>query len=125
MALADKDILIKPNSGSSDSDARIDFVGADASGKDTITLVAGYDGTIAAVSMEGTAGQLFSVSNDLTGTIFQVSDASGIPSLEILADGTIKLAEFGGTIEFGAPLTDQNGNTLTIYDSAGTVIWGA
>lgn len=124
MALSDKNILITPNSGSSDSDAKIEFVGADASGNDTIKMFAGFDGTITTVSMEGSGGQLFSVSNDLTGTLFQVSDGSGIPLFEILANGTVKLAEFGGDIEFGAPLKDQNGNTLVIYDSAGSIIWG-
>lgn len=124
MALADKDILITPNSGSSDSDARIDFVGADASGNDKITLVTSYDGTVTTISIEGSAGQLFSITNDLSGTLFAVNDVSGVPSLEIDADGTVTLAEFGGEVRIGAPFKDLNGNNLVIYDSAGSVIWG-
>ena len=125
MALADKDILIKPNSGSTDSDARIDFVGADASGNDTVTLVTSFDGTVTTLSIEGTAGQLFSITNDLTGTLFAVNDVSGIPSLEVDADGTVTIAEFGGSLVVGSPLKDGNGNTLVIYDSSGSnILWG-
>jgi hypothetical protein len=53
------------------------------------------DGTL---SFEGGNGQLFSVSDNLSGTIFSVNDISGIPSIEVLDDGTVKLAEYGGTV---------------------------
>ena len=44
---------------------------------------------LGALSFEGSAGQLFSITNDLTsGSIFSVNDVSGIPSIDVDADGT-------------------------------------
>jgi len=98
MALSDKDILITPNRGQTD-DPKIEFKGADASlGPQTITARV-YPTSNGTLSFEGSAGQLFSITNDLSGTIFSVNDVSGIPSIEVLDDGTVKLAEFGGTVE--------------------------
>ena len=87
MALTDKDILITPNDGSSTADPKTEFTGANSSASDTITLETQFDGSITTLSYEGSAGQLFSVSNDLSGTIFAVNDSSGIPSLEINNNG--------------------------------------
>ena len=58
------------------------------------------------LSFEGTAGQLFSVADGLSsGTIFAVSDISGMPSLEIDASGLIKLGEFDGFVGVGTSQT--------------------
>jgi len=40
------------------------------------------------LDIQGSQGQLFSVTDDLTGDIFTVSDISGIPILNVNADGT-------------------------------------
>jgi len=102
MANSDKDILITPNSGSSSADPKIEYVGADSSGNDTITVETLYDGTKATLSFEGSAGQLFSIVNDLTSDpIFSVNDVSGIPSIEVDSDGEIRLAEFSGNVGIG------------------------
>ena len=101
MALTDKDILITPNDGSSTADPKTEFVGADSSGSDTITLETQYNGSITTLSFDGSAGQLFSISNDLSGTIFSVNDNSGIPSIEVDNDGEIRLAEFDGNVGIG------------------------
>lgn len=42
----------------------------------------------AVLDIQGTQGQLFSVTDDLTGDIFSVSDISGVPILNVNADGT-------------------------------------
>ena len=102
MANSDKDILITPNSGSSSADPKIEYVGADSSGNDTITVETLYDGTKATLSFEGSAGQLFSIVNDLSSDpIFSVNDVSGIPSIEVDSDGEIRLAEFSGNVGIG------------------------
>ena len=41
--------------------------------------------------VQGTQGQLFSVTDDLTGDIFEVSDISGIPILKVNASGTVTI----------------------------------
>ena len=101
MALTDKDILITPNDGSSTADPKTQFTGANSSASDTITLETQFDGSITTLSYEGSAGQLFSISNDLSGTIFAVNDSSGIPSLEINNNGEIRLSEFDGNVIVG------------------------
>jgi hypothetical protein len=101
MSNADKNILITPNRGSTTADPKIDFVGANSltAGRTiTLNVLPISNGTL---SFEGSAGQLFSITNDLTGTIFSVNDVSGIPSIEVNADGTVSLAEFGGNVGIG------------------------
>jgi hypothetical protein len=54
------------------------------------------------LSWEGSAGQLFSITNNLTsGSIFSVNDVSGIPSIDVDANGTILFAPYGGNIGVG------------------------
>lgn len=100
MALSDKNIIITPNT-SQTADPKIDFKGASASlGAQTITLNV-YSTSNGTLSFEGSAGQLFSITNDLTGTIFSVNDVSGIPSIEVNADGTVSIARYGGNVGVG------------------------
>ena len=116
MALTDKNIVITPNIGSA-SDPQIVFSGADAStGPQNITVKA-YPQNNGTLSFEGSAGQLFSITNSLTGTIFSVNDISGIPSIEVLDTGAIRLAPFGGNVTLGS----TTAGTLAVpYTTAST-----
>ena len=61
---------------------------------------------VSAFDIHGSEGQLFSVTNNLTsGSIFSVNDVSGIPSIDVDADGTIQLAPFGATEFVGVGTT--------------------
>ena len=116
MADSDKNIVITPNISSSSDNPKIVFSGADAStAAQDITLYT-YPTSSGTLSFEGSAGQLFSITNDLTGTIFSVNDVSGIPSIEVDADGTIRLAEFGGNVLLGTA-TDDGTNLLQVDGS--------
>ena len=116
MADSDKNIVITPNISSSSDNPKIVFSGADAStAAQDITLYT-YPTSSGTLSFEGSAGQLFSITNDLTGTIFSVNDVSGIPSIEVDADGTIRLAEFGGNVLIGTA-TDDGTNLLQVDGS--------
>ena len=97
MADSDKDILITPNTGAA-ADPKIVFSSGATSG-DPITLSTVDDGTTSTLSFEGSAGQLFSISNDMSGTIFSVGDVSGVPSIEVDASGDVRIAEFGGSLK--------------------------
>lgn len=120
MANTDKDILITPNNGSSSADPKIEFKGADAStSAQTITATA-YPTNNGTLSFDGSAGQLFSITNDMTGTIFSVNDVSGIPSIEVDDDGTIRFAEYSGNVGIGEAspsykLHVNDGLTTTVY----------
>lgn len=112
MANSDKNIVITPNIGSTTADPQIVFSGADATlGPQNITLNA-YATSNGTLSFEGSAGQLFSITNSLSGTIFSVNDVSGIPSIEVLDTGLIKLAEFSGFVTYGvSPAVTAAGST--------------
>ena len=64
-----------------------------------------YELNSGTLSWEGTAGQLFSITNNLTsGSIFSVNDVSGIPSIDVDASGTVSLGAYGGNIGIGTTL---------------------
>lgn len=98
-----KDIIITPNRGSNTADPRIEFRGANTTVNTAITLQT-YPTSNGTLSFEGSAGQLFSITNDLTGSIFSVNDVSGIPSIEVYANGQIDMAAFGGNVNLNNPV---------------------
>ena len=97
MADSDKDIIIRPGTLLT-TDPNIEFKSGATSG-DPVTLNIEDDGTTTTLSFSGSAGQLFSMTNSFDGTIFSVNDVSGIPSIEVLDTGIIKLAEYGGYVQ--------------------------
>jgi hypothetical protein len=86
----------------------IQFVTED--GTQAITLTVLEDGTL---SFSGTSGQLFSITDSLTGSIFSVNDISGIPSIEVFDDGRVVFAESTGNVLIGT-ITDDGLNKLQI-----------
>jgi hypothetical protein len=70
---------------------------------------------------------LFSIVNRLgTGSIFSVNDISGIPSIDVDANGTIKLAEFSGNVGVGATAPSEKldviGNLRVTGNYIGNVV---
>ena len=57
------------------------------------------------LTFNGAAGQLFSISDSFTGTIFAVNDISGVPSIEVYDTGLVSLAEFTGNVGIGTTST--------------------
>jgi len=88
----------------------INFISAN---NDTITVTMLDGGTL---SFEGASGQLFSITDTLSGTIFSVNDISGIPSIDVDDDGTIRLAEFSGNVLIGTA-TDNGTDILQVDGS--------
>ena len=88
-----------------------------------------YELNSGTLSWEGTAGQLFSITNNLTsGSIFSVNDVSGIPSIDVDANGTVSMVSYGGSVGIGTTLATQRlhvqGNVRiagALYDSNNNV----
>ena len=95
MANSDKNIRITANRDTT-ALPKIIFTGQS---NNPIALNVLDDNTI---SFEGSAGQLFSINNNLSsGYIFSINDISGIPSFRVNADGTVGIAEFLGNVGIG------------------------
>jgi hypothetical protein len=69
------------------------------------------------LSFSGAAGQLFSIADTMTGTIFSVNDVSGMPSIEVFDTGKIQLAELSGNVLIGSS-TDNGTDKLQVTGSA-------
>lgn len=118
MANSDKNIVITPNRGSSTDDPKIEFSGANSAlSAQTITARV-YPSSNGTLSFEGSAGQLFSITNDLSGTLFSVNDISGIPAISVDASGAITLAQYGGNVGIGTSTTSAR---LDVRGTAGLV----
>jgi hypothetical protein len=75
----------------------------------------GTTSTVNRFEVAGTAGQLFSVSDSFTGTIFSANDVSGIPSIEVLDTGLVKLAQYSGQVAIGTGTVASSTATVSIY----------
>ena len=132
MANSDKDILITTNTNQT-SEPNVEFTGAD---NNTLSLNVLDSG---ALSFEASSGQLFSITDSLTGSIFSVNDISGIPSIEVNSSGTVSIAEYSGNVGIGTnnptsklyvdgtatftgTVTGPTTVTLEILNSSGTVV---
>ena len=74
------------------------------------------------LSFEASAGQLFSITNNLTsGSIFSVNDVSGIPSIDVNANGTILLGAYGGNIGVGTTNPTQKLHVVGNASISGSV----
>ena len=106
-------IITSTSSGGSSLWTQTGYTGigtTSAVGIGTIIEIIPYDtqnnGTL---SFEGSAGQLFSITNELSsGSIFSVNDISGIPSIDVDADGTIQLAPIGANERVGIGTTNPS-----------------
>lgn len=94
-----QDILITPKSG----EPQILFTGSGS--VDTpieLNVLSSYQsatGSGSAIIFQGTEGQLFGITDNLSsGTIFSVSDITGLPSIEFNASGELKLGEYSSSV---------------------------
>ena len=96
-----QDILIAPGSG----EPFIDFRATGVPSAIKLTIVSGVipaSGT-SELSFEGTQGQLLSISDNLSsGTIFSVSDVTGLPLIEADASGDVKIGQYGRNVGVGS-----------------------
>jgi len=94
----------------------ISFSSSNAAFANSITAT--FLDTAGTLSFSGLSGQLFSITDSMTGTIFSVNDISGIPSIEVFDVGNVRLAEFSGNVAIGSANTSLGrlfvqGNSVT------------
>lgn len=106
MALTDKNILITPNIGSN-SDPQIVFYAADGTTSAQQIAIKAYPQSNGTLSFEASNGQMFSITNTMTGVIHSVNDVSGIPSLEVYDTGEIRFAQYSGNVWIGGALYES------------------
>jgi hypothetical protein len=82
------DILIVPNRSSTTTAPVIQFSGSQAN---TIRLEVLTSGSIAFL---GKSGSLFSISDNLSGSLMAVSDISGLPILEVFSDDRVVMGRY-------------------------------
>jgi hypothetical protein len=127
MALVDKNIVITPNIGAA-ADPKIVFSGADATTSPQNVTMQAYPNSNGTLSIDGSVGQLFSVTSSMTGTIFSANDISGIPSIEVLDTGLVKLAQYNGNVTLGSTTATSSvdiGNGATLSGSTKTITVGS
>jgi archaellum component FlaC len=73
------------------------------------------------LSFSGTSGQLFSIADTMTGTIFAVNDISGVPSIEVYDTGDVRLAETFGNVLIGSATNPSN---VKLYVNGSAAITG-
>lgn len=97
MAVTDKNIVITPNNGNTTAQPNIAFTGCAAI---PMSLNVADDNSI---YFSNCTGQLFSIaSNTTSGSIFTVSDISGIPAINVDASGNVCLSPYGGNVTVGS-----------------------
>jgi hypothetical protein len=75
------------------------------------------------VSVDGSQGQLFSVTDSLEGTLLSVTDISGIPILDVSSDNTVKMGTFnneglivtGSNIRIQTPITTGSVTHIPVF----------
>jgi hypothetical protein len=58
------------------------------------SLVVNGSGSVL-LDVQGSQGQLFSITDSLSGSLFAVKDISGIPVMEAFSDNTVRMGQFG------------------------------
>ena len=63
-------------------------------GTSLTVISSGNSTSVPVFSVQGSQGELFSVTDSLTGSLFSVSDISGLPIMEVFSDSTIVLGDY-------------------------------
>lgn len=120
MAFTDRNILISPSRAST-NEPLIQFTGGTASTLASTYLRVLDDGTVA---FEASAGQLFSVQNNLAGTLYSITDKSGIPSLTVEDTGAVRIAKYQGVVYLGNNTASSNTTTGALQVLGGVGVSG-
>jgi hypothetical protein len=76
-------------------------------------------------SVNGTSGQLFSITDSLNGSLFSVNDISGLPILEVFSDNTTLIGDYQAPSLYTTKTVIANSGTTSIYSIATASYTGA
>ena len=87
--------------------------------KGLIVQGSGSTGDNTILDVQGNQGQLFSITDSLSGSLFSVGDISGIPILEVFSNEIVKIGTFGseGIIVNGSNVTASGNISASGYIS--------
>ena len=97
-----------------------------SSGQNVLTVIgSGNTSSNPLFSVQGSSGELFSVTDSLVGALFSVNDISGFPILEVNSDSTIKMGIYTApSLNTTVKITANSGST-TIYSIPTSAYTGA
>jgi hypothetical protein len=96
------------------------------SGQNILTIIgSGSSTTSPLFSIQGSSGELFSVTDSLIGSLFSVNDISGLPILEVFSDNTTLMGSYlAPSLNTTVKITANSGST-TIYSIPTSAYTGA
>jgi len=82
----------------------------------TILTVIGSGSTQPIFTVQGSQGELFSVTDSLTGSLFSVNDISGLPILEVFSDSTTNMGNYLAPALYTTnKITQTNSGSFVVY----------
>ena len=112
-ALTGKTLTLGQSDSAINLNAPLTYTSPDASKTVTSTML-----NSGSLSFTGSTGQLLSITNSFTGTTFSVNDVSGIPSIEVLDTGVVKIGQYSGNVLVGTGV-DNGLNKFQVNGSIG------
>ena len=86
------------------------------SGQNILTVIGSGNSTTSPLfTIQGSQGELFSVTDSLTGSLFSVNDISGLPILEAFSDNTVLMGSYLAPSLNTTVRTTSNSGTTNIY----------
>ena len=82
----------------------------------TILTVIGSGSTQPIFTVQGSQGELFSVTDSLSGSLFSVNDISGLPILEVFSDSTTNIGNYLAPAVYTTnKITQTNSGSFVVY----------
>ncbi len=81
----------------------------------SVLRVVGSGTTQPIFSVQGSQGELFSVTDDLSGSLFSVNDISGLPIVEVFSDGTTLIGDYQAPGLYTSKNKTLTAGTNTVY----------
>jgi hypothetical protein len=88
------------------------FISASAGTGSALTV---YKSGSTVVSIQGSQGELFSITDSLSGSLFSVSNISGLPILEVFSDNTTLVGNYLDPMLVTTQLVTANSGSTTVY----------